>query len=105
MNLECTSFPTALNSQGESLMKINGKESPTIDFGDGSDPAYLEAVKITAYSETVYTRAVQVVVGRFLAGNDLDCHEDPLRRRNGSLASKPSRTHTLPPTILGRHGV
>jgi len=46
-----TYFTAALGSNGESLMKINGKQSPKIDFGDNSSPKYLEAVRITAYSE------------------------------------------------------
>ena len=44
-------FTAALGSNGESLMKINGKQSPKVDFGDGSPPAYLEGVRITAYSD------------------------------------------------------
>jgi len=47
-----TYFTAGLDSDGKSLMKINGKESPMIDFGDHSGPQYLEAVQITAYSES-----------------------------------------------------
>jgi hypothetical protein len=46
-----TYFTAALGSSGESLMKINGKQSPEVDFGDGTPVAYLEAVRVTAYSE------------------------------------------------------
>ena len=50
-----TYFTVALGSSGETLMKINGKQSPKVDFGDGTaehpSHQYLEAVKITAYSE------------------------------------------------------
>ena len=46
-----TYFTAALGSSGESLMKINGKQTPKIDFGDGKAAKYLEAVRITAYSE------------------------------------------------------
>jgi hypothetical protein len=44
-------FTAALGANGESLMKINGKQSPKIEFGDGSPPEYLEGVRITAYSD------------------------------------------------------
>jgi hypothetical protein len=46
-----TYFTAALGSNGETLMKINGKQSPKINFGDNTADKYLEAVKITAYSE------------------------------------------------------
>jgi len=44
-------FTSALGAGGEEMMKINGKETPELDFGDGTSQ-FLESVKITAYSET-----------------------------------------------------
>jgi len=44
-------FTAALGAGGEEMMKINGKETPELMFGDGTSQ-FLESVKITAYSET-----------------------------------------------------
>jgi hypothetical protein len=44
-------FTAAIGAGGEEMMKINGKETPELMFGDGTSQ-FLESVKITAYSET-----------------------------------------------------
>lgn len=45
-------FVPQISSTGDTVVKINGAVTPMVAFGDGTPPHYLEAGKITAYSES-----------------------------------------------------